>query len=164
MAKGYVKIGRTTEGKYFAQVQTVNHLAHVTTHYETPEYITQEMAQADAECWREFHMVETPETPAREFSIYEDDKVYEFGALLNTTKVLDFIGKTLNEKPDTVIRYGELTGLFTGYEGFVLHICIGNPESRMAGNWRRFTVISSDQKSKPQGRTQWEINETSQPG
>jgi hypothetical protein len=183
MGKGIVKVGKTFEGKYFGQVKTVNGEFHETTHYETPEYVTEEMALADAKCWKEFHMTdkpecdhrftyyftpgkvgdycrlcgvakpvetpkapETPETPAREYSIYEDDKVYEFGALQNTSKVLDFIGKTLNEKPRTEIKYSELRGMLTEYEGFVLHICVGQPMSNMRGNWRTFTVLKASQK------------------
>lgn len=69
MGKGIVKVGQTLEGKYFAQVRTLNNTSHETTHYETPEYVTQEMALADAKCWKEFHMDETPKPAERSINV-----------------------------------------------------------------------------------------------
>lgn len=146
MGKGIVKVGKTLEGKYYGQVITLNDEFHQSAHYETPEYVTEEMAQADAKCWKEFHMSDDAKTPAREFSIYEDDRIFEAGALQNTRKVLDFIGKTLNENPHAEIKHGELTGLLKGEEGFVLMICVGKPTYKDRGNWRRFTVLKANQK------------------
>jgi hypothetical protein len=146
MAKGIVKVGKTLEGKYYGQVVSLNDEFHQTAHYETPEYLTEEMAQADAKCWKEFHMTDDAKAPAKEYRINEDDRVFEFGGLQNTNRVLDFIGKTLNENPRAEIKYSELGGLLTGYEGFVLHICVGRPGSKEIGTWRRFTVLKANQK------------------
>lgn len=71
---GYVKIGRTTEGTYYAQVRLFNGKTE-RTHYETPEYITREMAIADANCWKAFHMTDAPKPARQNFDIDEADTV-----------------------------------------------------------------------------------------
>jgi hypothetical protein len=147
MGKAFIRTIKTIDGKFVGQVRSLASNAKEVAHYESPEYYTREMAQTAAKCWKEFHMTEEPKTPAREYTIYEDDKVYESGALQNTGKVIDFIGRTINDSPHReIVKCGELGGMFTGYEGFVLEICIGDPKSKMRGNWRRFTVIKANQK------------------
>lgn len=72
----YVHTGRTIEGKYFAQIRTTQN-GRTVTHYETAEYLTKGMADADAKCWKEFHM--TDETPLT-YDIVSD-------ALIGTVRV-----------------------------------------------------------------------------
>lgn len=53
--------------------------AHVTgTEYTTPGYLTKQMADADAKCWKAFHVTETPKKG--ELSIDVSDMVYTTNA------------------------------------------------------------------------------------
>lgn len=117
----YFNTIRTTEGKYVTQVRTVNADGTEVTHYESPEYLTYYMASADANCWKEFHMVEKKDE-RREYSIDEGDKVYEFGSKLNTTAVVALISETIAAHPKTEIKIGPLTGLMAQFEGFKFQI------------------------------------------
>lgn len=93
MAKAYTTTRQTTEGKYFGQVRRFNGKADVIL-FESPEYLTEKMAQADAECWKVFHVTEEAKgeqeykevagTRITEFSIDEDDKVYGRSGLCKT--------------------------------------------------------------------------------
>lgn len=73
MGKEIVKVGQTFEGKYYGQVITLDDNFHQTTRYETAEYVTEEMAHADAKCWKEFHMGN--DAKRAEYSINVDDMV-----------------------------------------------------------------------------------------
>jgi hypothetical protein len=116
--EGYVKIGQTTEGKYYGQVKHFNG-ATTDTHYETPEYTTKRMAQADAECWKAFHMtpeVNTVDIPVQGFySIDADDKVYHRGEGYWTGE--EFMAKMGNviSHPDTTFQVTPFKGTTKGF-------------------------------------------------
>lgn len=138
MDNGYAKVSKTPEGKYFGQVKRTEGMRTV-TYYETPEYLTSDMAATDANCWRAFHMVENRSTKP-EYTICEDDKVYEFGSKLNTGKVVDMITGVSNH-PKAAYKVGPLTGRMVEFEGFKLSLYM--PVDKF---WRTFDVIKSDSK------------------
>lgn len=77
MGKGYVTVKRDNSGKYFAQVRISTGGTNKAI-YETPEYITKHMAEADAKCWKEFHMTDETSQTAKahqNFNICENDTV-----------------------------------------------------------------------------------------
>lgn len=129
---GFVKVTRDN-GKYYAQVRTFDGQTEV-THYETPEYLTAEMAYADAKCWKAFHMTDSKQD--NDYSISEDDTIFEAGSKMNTSKVIELIAK----HADSECKVGPLTGLMTGLPGFTLAVRVGRKGSTMRGTWRTFTI------------------------
>lgn len=132
---GYVKVGQTIEGKYFGQVRQYAD-GRTVTHYETPEYLTEEMATVDAKCWKVFHMNE--ESKGAEYSIDADDSVYEGGAKMDAVKVAEMIADTFTKVPDTGFKIEPLTGLMSEFKGFKVSIY-------MPGKfWRTFDVVKPE--------------------
>ncbi|HWV45435.1 MAG TPA: hypothetical protein VN039_05280 [Nitrospira sp.] len=74
----WVNIIKTTEGKYVAQAR-ITHASHhpvfETIMYETVEYTTLRMAQADAKCWIAFHG-RNAKVDTETIEVMDDDSVY----------------------------------------------------------------------------------------
>lgn len=114
MNKGYVKVTRTPEGKYYGQVRLYNGRSDM-IRYETPEYLTKDMANTDAACWKAFHM--TDETPAVDYDINADDTVRTHasrnGTPNNTWTASEFAEKLTQWQtmfPELTFRAGKTTG------------------------------------------------------
>lgn len=126
---------------YVAQVRTFNGKGEV-THYETPEYYTEQMANADAECWLEFHMNQTPEKPKTteaEFTIEADDKVYSrSGNAITGEKFATHLRRVQLQSPDVTFKVYPFSQ--STKKGFHLDIIYpGNAPTR------KFTIHKADQ-------------------
>lgn len=67
-------------GKYISQARHTNSDGTTVVDYESPEYITKDMATADANCWIAFHSEkENTVNEETEYTIDADDTVKRFG-------------------------------------------------------------------------------------
>lgn len=134
----YINTIRTTEGKYVSQVRTYANGVE-TTRYETPEYVTKQMATADAKCWKAFNMEKVnneSEFVIGEYTINADDKVYtSLGNLLTGEHLIASLVMWVNKGYQMEFKcypFSQSTN-----EGFHFHIANGRTTSR-------FTIIKGE--------------------
>jgi hypothetical protein len=156
MVKATTKVIRTLDGKYVGQVRRFE-LDRTIKHYETPEYLTYTMADADAKCWMEFHMtevvkpvealveapVEAPVENKRKFDISATDTVRT--------------GKSRNGVPNRLWTGAEFTGkLFEWYDKFpemTFRCGEEDDNGRVAGEGSFFIAV----RKLPTARQSWYI-------
>lgn len=136
MANGFIKVGETQEGKYYGQIRRYNGV-NEKTYYETPEYVTREMAYADAACWRAFHMTDvTPTTPNYDINVEDTVRTARSrnGVPNSTWTGSEFAQKLIEWRikfPEMTMRCGREDGNGHKTKGDDFFICIRKlPDAR----------------------------------
>lgn len=139
MVKATVKTYRTLDGKYVGQVRRFE-MDRTVTHYETPEYVTRQMAVADANCWMEFHMSytdpdanhnteEVNEEVETEYTVNENDTVYYRAGKMTGAEFSTWLNTVISRNADKEIKY-DVEPFNNGSNGFHLRVKIGNQPVR----------------------------------
>jgi hypothetical protein len=120
---------KTIEGKFVGQVLSRNVNGNVKILFETPEYVTRQMAVADAKCWKEFHMSK-PVIREDKFDVCEDDIVYYRNKKMTGREFADFLTRIIDGAIaiDSEIKYSVRP--FENGQGFKLWVTVGRTPKR----------------------------------